>query len=75
MSDPHPTSEDWVACKDRLPSDNESVLVWSPDKNGESGLYFIAFFAQGSLAWYMDDEDHPTTVMITHWRDLPEPPK
>lgn len=54
----------WIPVTERLPRDNERVLIHSGDYVG-CGLYTGAFWK---------DEDHDY-VIVTHWIPLPEPPK
>ena len=72
--------EPWVSVSERLPDDGIPVLVtyigfndgklysdgvakWSIEENGYNG------------GWLWEIDGSETTVGITHWKPLPEPPK
>lgn len=74
----------WISVKDRLPDDNQSVLIWS-------GRHDIARFKRATydgpvITKENGDPDVPTVGFwwknrspisgrdITHWAELPDPP-
>ena len=60
------TVQEWISVKDRLPDDDEVVIICT-DKN---------FVYAGELigdTWFLDNDSWTATV--THWMPLPEPPK
>lgn len=56
----------WIPVIDRLPQDDEDVLVWVNGTHRD-----MAYRDEG--VWY--DEEHNHLKSITHWMPLPEPPK
>ena len=60
------TVQEWISVKDRLPKDDEIVIICT-DKN---------FIYAGELigdTWFLDNDSWTATV--THWMPLPQPPK
>ena len=60
------TVQEWISVDDRLPDDDEVVIICT-DKN---------FVYAGELigdTWFLDNDSWTATV--THWMPLPEPPK
>lgn len=57
----------WISCKDRLPENDDDVLVWDGLNN--------------MVAWYMDgewrslDECFKSSCPIKYWMPLPNEPK
>lgn len=49
------------------PKDGTDILVFSP----ESGEMFVAYYKRGE--WFFAVNN--TLSCVSHWRDLPEPPK
>ena len=62
----HATCE-WISLKDRLPEDQEEVLVCTRSKNG------IRNIDMGYMAF--DRFIHRGYAEVTHWMPLPHPPK
>lgn len=58
---------EWIATKDRLPEEGQSVLVHYVD-----GWMPIAFLINGK--WYQSGGE-TSWLSVTHWMPLPEPPK
>lgn len=59
------TAQEWISVKDRLPKNNEIVIICT-DKN---------FIYAGELigdTWFLDNDSWTATV--THWMPLPQPP-
>lgn len=61
------TVQEWISVKDRLPEDQEEVLVYTRSKNG------IRNIDKGYMA--IDHFIHRGCAEVTHWMPLPEPPK
>ena len=60
------TVQEWISVDDRLPKDDEIVIICT-DKN---------FIYAGELVgdtWFLDNDSW--TATITHWMPLPQPPK
>ena len=60
------TVQEWISVKDRLPEDDEVVIICT-DKN---------FVYAGELigdTWFLDNDSWTETV--THWMPLPQPTK
>lgn len=60
------TVQEWVSVDDRLPEDDEVVIIFT-DKN---------FVYAGELigdTWFLDNDNWTETV--THWMPMPDPPK
>ena len=57
----------WISVKDRLPEDQEEVLVCTRSKNG------IRNIDKGYMA--IDRFIHRGYAEVTHWMPLPEKPK
>lgn len=60
------TVQEWISVKDRLPEDDEIVIICT-DKN---------FIYAGELigdTWFLDNDSWTATV--THWMPPPQPPK
>ena len=61
------TVQEWILVKDRLPEDQEEVLVCTRSKNG------IRNIDKGYMA--IDRFIHRGCAEVTHWMPLPNPPK
>ncbi|HEJ7990221.1 TPA: DUF551 domain-containing protein [Serratia liquefaciens] len=75
------TPDSWVACSERLPDDDEFVLVWPlPDFGVElhvgqycechmkgEGWYAQVYEQNYGIEWY--------PITVTHWMPLPAAPK
>lgn len=72
-------SGNWIESSEMLPKENEVVLVLAdgkPTPNIElRGAYFIAEYSDED-GWILDGhEDWSRDVKVTHWRELPAPPR
>lgn len=75
----------WVKTADRLPDDDEPVLVTyvgytdNLPHNDAIAVYAHEITDNYAGAWYWQDsdgvDDNPVSVSITHWMPLPQPPK
>ena len=61
------TVQEWISVEDRLPEDQEEVLVCTRSKNG------IRNIDKGYMA--IDRFIHRGRAEVTHWMPLPKPPK
>jgi hypothetical protein len=77
----------WISVKDKLPENDEDVLVFAKGKNSGANRVVITYIAdsfyfggtqikysdgpQWNSPWQYFLEDYE----ITHWMPLPEPPK
>lgn len=61
------TVQEWNSVEDRLPEDQEEVLVCTRSKNG------IRNIDKGYMA--IDRFIHRGCAEVTHWMPLPNPPK
>lgn len=62
----------WIQCSERMPEDDENVLVYI--LTSHMNFISLAHIHKGVFrsAW---NHDKITNVEITHWMQLPEPPK
>lgn len=60
--------QQWISVKDRLPDEETEVLCYLGNALGKGIV--VAFRRHGD--WYFDGWKCPT---VTHWMQLPEPPK
>lgn len=71
---------EWISIKDRLPRYNETVLVYRPTM-AEKILAdsYYGFYGEDDDKWYEGwtrfGKDTKGNDVITHWRELPEPPR
>ena len=61
------TVQEWISVDDRLPVDQEEVLVCTRSKNG------IRNIDKGYMA--IDRFIHRGRAEVTHWMPIPQPPK
>ena len=61
------TVQEWISVKDRLPEDQEEVLVCTRSKNGVRNI------DKGYMA--IDRFIHRGRAEVTHWMPIPHPPK
>ncbi len=64
----------WISVKDRLPEDDQSVLMY---EMGQTGLPLIGWFEVNAdvPGFYIAHSFQNARVHVTHWMPLPEPPK
>ena len=66
----------WISVKDRLPVNDDEVLVIG---EGWDGMYWWRiYFVDADGQWYTIEGDTVNDLSakrITHWMPLPEPPK
>lgn len=72
-------SGNWIESSEMLPKENEVALVLAdgkPTPNIElRGAYFIAEYSDEDGWILMGHEDWSRDVKVTHWRELPAPPR
>lgn len=59
----------WIKASDCLPDDDLEVLIFVPDDDEPVWIGY-----HGGDEWYSVDA-MPLGQLVTHWMDLPEPPK
>lgn len=69
---------DWISVEDRLPEDDGDVLAIAsgyptPNITLEDVMVIAAFY-EGE-GWYIEEYPNWDDPIITHWMQLPEPPK
>lgn len=57
----------WISVKDRIPNDQEEVLVCTLSKNGCRNI--------DKGYWSIDRFIHRGSAQVTHWMPLPDFPK
>jgi len=60
----------WISVKDKLPENNQTVLVWFCCLYAE---YRICFYFKNSF-YHNSISDKNLSKYITYWMPLPEPP-
>lgn len=62
---------EWIDVRERLPESGHVVLYYSPD------LVRIGYLFNGIWYKYHSEmaNDPPVFTEVTHWAELPEPPK
>lgn len=70
---------EWISVKDRLPDDDQCVLVIDRDShtNGPMNIVSVIYNAECSLEyrWEIDHFCESSYAGdVTHWMPLPEPP-
>lgn len=67
---------EWISVKDRLPHDDDVVILFSHDY----GLFTLGFYMSEKRVmsqgfWRIDDSDTAQKLdFVTHWMPLPQPP-
>jgi hypothetical protein len=63
----------WIKCSDRLPEEDVEVLCWDVNQ------YQLGRNLAGEMCvWIHEDWDHEDwsiSYSVTHWAELPQPPK
>ena len=70
------TVQEWISVKDRLPEDDEVVLIAC--KIGKMFVGYHKHLFPGCEVWRIltaRDSTKKITYTVTHWMPLPEPPK
>ncbi len=80
------TVQEWISVKDRLPSDEQDVLViahgWDgrlvyvgSHKRVEAKKSWLTGITNKSSEWLLWGWSYLKEPMVTHWMPLPQPPK
>ena len=86
MLDHGVTVQEWISVKDRLPSDEQDVLViahgWDgrfvyvgSHKRVEAKKSWLTGITNKSSEWLLWGWSYLKEPMVTHWMPLPQPPK
>ena len=69
-----PSAQQWIPCSERLPEDEEEVIVSVRDDSGDNTLNYSSFgwYACAGDFWVVDNEVNERVVA---WMPLPEPYK
>jgi len=62
---------EWISVKDKLPDDTYDCLVWTVFPAAKE--YNVAFLSDEG--WLTTEQDWNIDMFVTHWMQLPEPPK
>ena len=62
------TVQEWISVEDRLPDDNDRVIAFSPNEPETSGYKYC-------VMWGWSVKASLKHRGITHWMDMPQPPK
>lgn len=73
----------WISVEDRLPKNDDDVLILSVDKQDNSrqinmsAYTYVTFGGQklGQKYWASPYEDFDLHEIVTHWMPMPKPPK
>lgn len=67
---------EWISVEDRLPPENEMVLLFCPGTRFTRGQFHIGQW-DSSKQWWMseDGQAESTKNWFSHWIPLPKPPK
>ena len=61
----------WIAAKDKLPENEEEVLLWE-----DTCRYIdMGYYCKECGCFYIGEKPVPSLDEITHWMLLPEPPE
>jgi hypothetical protein len=75
-----PIPDSWVACSDRMPEEDEFVLVWPlPDFGVELHVGQYCKYHKKGSGWYaqVSEQNYGIEwypINVTHWQPLPSPP-
>ena len=62
------TVQEWISVDDRLPDDNDRVIAFRPNEPETSGYKYC-------VMWGWSVKASLKHRGITHWMDMPQPPK
>ena len=62
----------WIPVTDRLPDDDETVMIYAPTVNEP---VWLGCLSGDTGRWYdVDDSYHMTSRAVTHWATIPKGP-
>lgn len=64
---------EWIKSCDKKPNDTRGVLVFCPNPPNNIGAIFDAEYEDGE--WYCKGGPVSELGEVTHWMELPDPPK
>ena len=62
------TAQEWISVEDRLPDDNDRVIAFRPNEPETSAYKYC-------VMWGWSVKASLKHRGITHWMDMPQPPK
>jgi hypothetical protein len=65
---------EWISVNDRLPEEDEDVLVMTAEGKFASGGMHVASLDEDGV-WYPSHGDGWEFPDVTHWMPLPKPPE
>ena len=65
---------EWISVNERLPEEDEDVLVMTAEGKFASGGMHVASLDEDGV-WYPSHGDGWEFPDVTHWMPLPEPPE
>ena len=65
---------EWIKCSDRLPDNDDGVIIYSFKDGIGIGSYCIGLVEENRSGWDTS-YDWAIRELPTHWRPLPEAPK
>ena len=74
------TVQEWISVKDRLPPYNHDVLVYRPNMASKILVdCYVGYYGEDDGEWYEGwvryGKDIHNKPLITHWAEMPLPPK
>jgi hypothetical protein len=70
--------EQWISVKERLPENNDEILVYSTTLEAVSVRKlkpYACYYFEVFKAYHSDSQAWLSTITITHWMPLPKPPE
>jgi hypothetical protein len=64
------SDEQWISVEDELPGGDVNVLV-----SYKNGINVMSLDEYHNRWWYVGDENYINFNDVTHWMELPNPPK
>lgn len=62
----------WNNVIDRLPNDDDWVIVRCINVDAENDFYFMAHYFSDDKSWNFFDEGYDTKMQVTHWQKSPK---
>ena len=57
----------WISVKERLPDDDDHVIIWLIDEG-----WWVGYYIDNN--WHIDEHGTADDGEITHWMEPPKPP-